>query len=562
MKTAQSAWPQILRQQRLCLCLAPLLLLQLFQHASAQEHQPRPTAIDRYVHQPDDAFRWKIVSSELRDGIHIVVVDMVSQRWLTAEQVDRTEWQHWVTLAIPEKPISNIGLLKIGGGKNGGDPPTAPSQEILQIAKATQTVVAELKMVPNQPLIFHGDGVPRSEDDLIGYTWDQYLKTGEPNWLARNAMIKSAVRAMDTMTAVTAEVAAGHELNQFVVAGGSKRGWTTWLTGAMDKRVVAIVPIVIDVLNTDKSMRHHFAAYGYWAPAIANYVQHHIMERIGDPRLAEAYRLIDPYYYRDRLTMPKLILNAAGDQFFLPDSSQFYWGDLQGEKHLRYVPNTDHGMDDSDAMQSLIAFYSMIVHDRPRPEYSWKNLEDGTTQVTTSTKPLEVRLWQAHNPVARDFRLETLGKEYTSQVLEAQPDGTYLASLPQPASGWTAYFVELTFDSGSPFPIKLTTNVQVTPNTLPYSHRDPAGVPSVTLKCELPTEADARRLLGQVDEPFKVHFGVEDLMTQQVGTTVYLNWMPNGFKSEVEAAMAWLASQKCQRINIQLEAGRHITATR
>jgi len=37
-------------------------------------------------------------------------------------------------------------------------------------------------------------------------------------------------------------------------------------------------------------------------------------------------------------------MNSTGDQFFLPDNSQFYFQDLPGEKYLRYVPNTDHSM--------------------------------------------------------------------------------------------------------------------------------------------------------------------------------------------------------------------------
>ena len=303
-------------------------------------------------------------------------------------------------------------------------------------------------MVPNQPLIFHGDGVRRVEDDLIGYTWDQYIQTGEARWLARNPMVKSAVRAMDTITAATAKEANGHTVDKFVVAGGSKRGWTTWLTGAMDDRVVAIIPIVIDVLNADVSMRHHFAAYGYWAPAVGNYVQHGIMERMGNPRLIEAYKLVDPYYYRHRLKIPKLILNAAGDQFFLPDSSQFYWDDLQGEKHLRYVPNTDHGMGRSDAVRTVIAFYSMIVNGKQRPRFSWTVEDDGSFKVTTIDKPKTVRLWQATNPTHRDFRVDTLGRAYKSTELSAAPDGTYTANVKKPEKGWTAYFVELTYDKG------------------------------------------------------------------------------------------------------------------
>ena len=79
------------------------------------------------------------------------------------------------------------------------------------------------------------------------------------------------------------------------------------------------------------------------------------MERIGTPEFRALMRIEEPYEYRTRLTLPKLILNAAGDQFFLPDSSRFYFDDLPGEKHLRYIPNTDHSLDKSDVMAGAMA---------------------------------------------------------------------------------------------------------------------------------------------------------------------------------------------------------------
>ena len=50
------------------------------------------------------------------------------------------------------------------------------------MAKATHSVVAELKMVPNQPLVFNNDGKPRTEDDLIAYGWVKFMDTGDPTW--------------------------------------------------------------------------------------------------------------------------------------------------------------------------------------------------------------------------------------------------------------------------------------------------------------------------------------------------------------------------------------------
>ena len=518
---------------------------------------PHRTALDEYVGAHDASYAWRVLSTATaEDGSRTVIVDLVSQHWLTDADVDRTEWQHWLTLSIPATVTSDTAMLFIGGGRNGREAPTEASGRTAAIAQATQTVVAELGMVPNQPLVFHDDGNPRSEDDLIGYAWDQYLETGDARWAPRNAMVKSAVRAMDTVTAVMASDAGGRKtVDRFVVAGGSKRGWTTWLT-ALDPRVVAIIPIVIDVLNVDPSMRHHFAAYGFWAPSVGNYVDHGIMARMDHPRLAELYRLVDPYFYRHRLTMPKLVLNAAGDQFFLPDSSRFYWDDLRGENYLRYVPNADHGLDGSDAVETIAAFHTLMATGVKPPQYSWSTASDGTLRVLAQTQPREVRLWQAHNPEARDFRVETLGRAYTSTPLMAAADGLYVVEPPEPARGWTARFVELTFDVAAATPLKLTTGVTVTPDTLPFAAK-PSDLPtSVTLACRAPSEADASEI-GQgveiLDEP---GIAADGLTATAIGERLFVNWTPAGqLTAGARAIAAMLAEQGCTEPTYQLESG-------
>ncbi len=359
--------------------------------------------------------------------------------------------------------------------------PTRAEATAQQIAEATNTVVAELRMIPNQPLVFHKDGKPRKEDDLIAYCWDQFLKTGDETWLPRLPMVKSAVRAMDCIQEVMNSEAGGKvKIDKFVVAGGSKRGWTTWLTGAADPRVEAIVPIVIDVVNVTPSMRHHGAVYGFWAKAVGDYVNHRIMARSNEPRLEQLYRAVDPYHHRDRLTMPKYIVNASGDQFFCPDSSQFYFDDLKGEKLLRYVPNADHSLKGSDAVQTIAAFYQMILSGTPRPKVSWTFEKDGSIRAQADQSPRQVLLWHATNPKARDFRMDTIGKAYVSEELKREPDGSYVGKINPPKEGWTAYFIEMTFDSGAKYPLKLTTSVRVTPGKLPFADADPSKLPYET----------------------------------------------------------------------------------
>jgi len=429
------------------------------------------TALDEYVARPDPHYSWTVAEEIRGKGFTCYVVDMQSQAWRTERDVNRPVWQHWLVVVKPDRVEFDTGFLMIGGGSNDRPPPEKPDELIVKIALATKSVVAELTMVPNQPLVFHGDGRKRKEDDLIAYTWDQFLKTGDPTWPARNPMVKSAVRAMDTVQSLLGSERCGNAaVDRFVVAGGSKRGWTTWLTGAVDDRVVAIVPIVIDVLHVDPSIRHHYAAYGFWAPALGDYEEHDILARLNDPRLADLYRLVDPFYYRHRLAMPKYVVNASGDQFFLPDSSQFYFDQLEGEKHLRYVPNADHSLDGSDAAETIVAFYRMILTGTPRPRYAWRFEDDGSIRVRTVDEPAAVRLWQATNRSARDFRVESLGREYTASALEDRGGGVYVGRVDAPKQGWTAFFVELTYDAGG-LPLKLTSGVRVVPDTLPFIDR-------------------------------------------------------------------------------------------
>jgi PhoPQ-activated pathogenicity-related protein len=426
------------------------------------------TALDRYVAAPDPAYRWQLAATAAEAGVTVFSIDLVSQRWLTPEEVSQPEWRHWLTIVRPDNLAHSTALLLISGGSNPADAPPKPGRPLLDIARATRSVVAELRMIPNQPLVFHGDGVPRKEDDLIAYTWKHFLRTGDERWPARLPMTKAAVRAMDTVTAFLASDAGGNrKVDTFTVAGGSKRGWTTWAAAGVDRRVTGIAPLVIDVLNVEASITHHFRAYGYFAPAVGDYSRHNIMDWFGTPESRALNAIEDPYFYRDRLTLPKLMLNAAGDQFFLPDSSRFYFADLPGPKFLRYIPNTDHSLRNSDSYETVAAWHHALLNRTPLPEFSWSHDAQGALVVRTTTKPLSATLWQATNPKARDFRLESIGPIWKSTPLAATGE-TFTAAVEKPAAGWTAYFVELAFDLGAPTPLKLTTAVTVTPDTLPF----------------------------------------------------------------------------------------------
>ena len=429
------------------------------------------TPLDDYVNRPDPSYTFRVAKSIRQKDCLVYLIDMKSQSWRTKQEVNRTLWQHWLTIIRPDKIANDTALLWITGGSNERPAPNSAEKMTLEIALASQTVVAEIKTVPNQPLQFPDDKKDRYEDEIIAYTFDKFVRTRDTSWPLLLPMVKSAVRAMDTVQTHLKEVTGGKiQIEKFVVSGGSKRGWTTWLTAAVDRRVTAVVPVVIDVLNMNEQMKHHFGAYGFYSQAIRDYEEMNIFERMDTKEGYTLTDLIDPYSYRDRYTLPKFMVNSAGDQFFLPDSAQFYFHDLKGEKYLRYVPNTDHSLRDSDAPQSLLAFYASILTNSPRPRFAWV-VRDNCIMVHTQEKPSEVNLWQATNPKARDFRLETIGKVWTKTKLTEQPKGMFTAEVDKPKEGWTAFFVELTYPTAAKVPLKFTSQVKVVPDVLPFAEK-------------------------------------------------------------------------------------------
>lgn len=439
---------------------------------AASAYGREETALDRYVAAPDPNYHYRLLNTDLIDTYTAYLLEMTSQQWRTAAEVDQPIWKHWLTIVRPAQLATTTSLLIISGGSNEKPPPQQVNPILTQIALATNSVVSEIRMVPNQPLVFAGDRNKRTEDVITAYTWEKFLTTGDETWPLHLPMTKSVVRAMDAISSFCARPEGGGvTVDKFVLAGASKRGWTAWTTAAVDRRVAAIVPAVIDLLNLEPSFEHHYRAYGFWAPAIAEFERTGIMRSAHTPQFEALIHIEDPYSYRDRLTMPKYIVNSAGDQYFLPDSSQFYFDGLSGEKYLRYIPNTDHSLKGSyrDVAESAVAFYESILTNTPRPRFAWDFEEDGVIRVKTETRPESVTLWQAHNPNARDFRLETIGRAYSSSDLTENGDGAYVGKVPDPKQGWTAYFIEMTFPGPGRYPYKFTTGVRVAPDRLPFA---------------------------------------------------------------------------------------------
>ena len=443
--------------------------------------------LDDYVARPDACYGYDepiVQYTGTVDGLPgtytAYIFNMTSQEWLDSSRVQPVEWRHWLHVVVPSTVTTDKALLFISGRDNDDPAPTEVDPLLPFFSLFTNSVTTYLATVPNQPLLFTGQTEGRREDEIIAYGWDKYLTTEDPNWLVLLPMAKSAVRAMDTVQSFCGDLEpTGVTVNNFVVTGASKRGWTTWLTAAADSRVSAIAPVVIGLLNMEQSFRHHFATYGQWSPAVQDYVDMSIFDWLGTEQLEASRQIIDPYVYLDHYDIPKLLLNASGDEFFVLDSWQYYYNDLPAEKRLRCFPNTGHAMngtgtgsDSIELTNSLLLFYAAVLADNPMPDFAWSVMHDGSVRVETITPytPTQVTMWQATNTTNRDFRYPVTGDAWGSSVLADQGGGVYVGQVSDPPAGWTAFFVELQFDSPYPgYAYKFTTGTHVRPDTLPYA---------------------------------------------------------------------------------------------
>jgi PhoPQ-activated pathogenicity-related protein len=355
--------------------------------------------LDEYLKKPDAAFAWVETGNHNTPAGAVISLELTSQVW------QGITWKHALRIYEPrELAYPDAMLLFITGGDNNRHPANDDDHKLaFGLAKLCAARVAVLQQVPNQPLL---DG--KTEDELIAETFVRFLQTKDENWPLLFPMVKSAIRAMDAVQAWAKE-RGRPPVARFVVTGGSKRGWTTWLTGAVDDRVIAIAPMVIVMLNLGMQGPNQLKVWGQYSEQIHDYVDRGLMQEVATPAGTQLWKMVDPFSYRDRLTKPKLLINGTNDRYWTLDAIDFYWNELQGPKSLIELPNAGHDLKENRdwATTGLGAFFHHVVTNRPMPDVSWDfaRAAGGESRLTIRARPAPqaARIWSARS-ATRDFR--------------------------------------------------------------------------------------------------------------------------------------------------------------
>lgn len=134
------------------------------------------------------------------------------------------------------------------------------------------------------------------------------------------------------------------KLENWCITGASKRGWTTWMVGSVDPRVNCLAPMVETFVGLNDILHGHFQALGGWSFAFDDYYKEDLTQWLDSPEFAELGKHVDPLSYKQNLTMDKLIIQSAGDEFFLPSDTKYFIDKLPGNNFLRMLPNAEHEM--------------------------------------------------------------------------------------------------------------------------------------------------------------------------------------------------------------------------
>jgi PhoPQ-activated pathogenicity-related protein len=396
--------------------------------------------LQQYVRKPEPEFSWKlknkIESEQSGDRIHDLY--FVSQRWQ-----DNT-WEHQLQVYQPRNVTPNATMfLWVTGGS------ARPAYIVLglELARKINAPVAFLYNIPNQPLL--EDGL--REDDLIAETFVRYLKSRDENWPLLFPMVKSVIKAMDVLQAFGKQEWR-EPANHFIVSGASKRGWTTWLTAAIDQRVRAIAPVVIDTLNMRVQMPQQLKAFGAYSARLAPYTSRGLVPIPQTPEGERLLSMVDPWAYRDRLVLPKFIINGTNDFYWATDALNNYWQELPGAKWVVYVPNAGHDLRRqdkppsdqlADLVNGLAAFARHQMSGKSMPAVTWKHENvDGQLRLTieATPRPAGARLWIARAPT-QDLRAAAWKEQAVSYA-----DGKVIGAVAPPENGHLAFFGELDYE--------------------------------------------------------------------------------------------------------------------
>ncbi len=442
-----------------------------------------------------------------------------SQMWPAGvDTIEGEGWVHSITIAVPRKlhNIPETALYFSDGGDN--DRPGDYLKQFIMLARLksnssnsersfnpvaimdlliqhTNTIIVYQQQIPNQPYtLLDAPETELSEDRLLAETLVRAVNddgkgavTPENTLLfpMAQANIAGIYRASEF---INSKISSDAPIKHFIVGGASKRAWAMWLATAFDQGtdnnarhlISGVVPVAM-IQHFPETLKAIKKSYCHFPKPLAPFTDRHIFQELLSPyndRYNRLFEEIDPYTYLKNKRFDNvrtLVIHPSSDHYFIPDSTQYYYPDLRGERHIMVIPNIGHGgaIPAINYLYGALTNITAMAHDQALPshleEYDRYN---NMLSVHTENKPDHVYVWSASNTGARDFRLESteFKRQEILPVINLNDSQTYQWQADSTQKGWTAFFMEMHYNAPNAKPFVLSTQVYITPDRYPNCH--------------------------------------------------------------------------------------------
>ncbi|MBW4540225.1 MAG: PhoPQ-activated pathogenicity-related family protein [Myxacorys chilensis ATA2-1-KO14] len=328
-----------------------------------------------------------------------LAVKITSQRW------KGMDWVHELQLFKPSTYSSSQsqGLLFLSGGAQGGDATHRNEDARFEgeltlfaiIAQETSSIVGVVSHTLCQPM-FGGLG----ENELISHSFSQFLASGRPDWPVLLPMVGAVRRAMDVTQRLATDTWAA-KVEQFTLAGFSKRGWAAWLTAAVDERVNAIAPIMMDFFDLPRQITCQRSVWGSLSPALQPFETLDIPNRLQTSRGQQLLDMVDVVRWTTYYNVARAIISATNDEYCPVQASNLYIEQIPGRSYRSMIPNTSHGSLAYVEILGIVgALHRQVALGEVMPNLTGKAwIEDGALciMMTSNAAPI-FKLWIAHAP--------------------------------------------------------------------------------------------------------------------------------------------------------------------
>ena len=372
------------RQFSSALCLVALLATLAVCKLQALSYDVEG-ALNDYVNAVEPEYGWYEVSNSSFTtlfGGQAHVLNVTSQRWLESSKASGPNgelWTHQVVVIIPKggaKPGNiNVAYLTGGCNENANVVPKKTDEDILvadELTRSTGSIGIVVFQIPNCPIVFPSDPTAkrRTEDAVLAYAWYEYLNdpTHNATWFPRLPMAKGAfqcMRAAEEFLAASSLIEPSQQQSHsWLVAGASKRGWTTWMVGSVTcaacPKIAAIAPLVPVVPDIAKEMHSQIRSYGGWTFAFQDYYVLNLTAKLNSDIFQRGMAIINPISYLDRLKeIPKLVVLSSDDEFLQFDWTAIWLDELPGETHLQIADNAEHSL--ATGLPEVLSTLSVFV---------------------------------------------------------------------------------------------------------------------------------------------------------------------------------------------------------